>query len=354
MTLVPAVLAAGQPSPLWYATRGAGTAVLILLTTTLALGIASAMGGRSDRWPRFLSAGLHRNLSLLALALLVVHVVTAIADPFAKMAWRDALVPFVSSYRPVWTGLGVLAAELLVALIITSAVRPWMGYAAWRAIHWVAYLSWPLAIIHGLGDGTDARIPWSVGVTVGSVTIVVMVTALRLGTAPDLDRRMRTTAAAVLALTVALGSAWAAAGPLKPGWSWRAGTPTAILKPLVASPRPQVAQPGPSPIMIQPADVAANGQTQDPLQGAVVQEPGGGNKLVLTDLHDPTLQLVIRSARPGEPATALAMVRSGQVVCVTPAQVGDAIAADCGKTHLVIVLQRAGDVVTGRLVKSGG
>lgn len=352
--LTPAVLAAAKPSPLWYATRGAGTAVLVLLTVTLALGIASAMGGRSDRWPRFLSASLHRNLSLVALALMVVHIVTAIADPFARMGWRDAVVPFVSSYRPVWTGLGVLAAELFVALIITSAVRPWMGYAAWRAIHWVAYMSWPVAILHGLGDGTDARVPWSVGVTVGSVTIIVMVIALRLGTAPDLDRRVRTTAASVLALTVALGSAWAAAGPLKPGWAWRAGTPTAILKPLVVSPAPKPAQPGPSPIVIQPAVTTAGGQTEEPVQGTIVAEPGGGHKLVLTDLHDPSLQLVIRSARPGEPATALAMVRSGQVICVGRATAGDAITADCGKMHLVIVLQRAGDIVTGRMVKAGG
>jgi methionine sulfoxide reductase heme-binding subunit len=352
--LAPAVLAAAQPSPLWFATRGAGTAVLVLLTSTLALGIATSMGGRSDRWPRFLSASLHRNISLVALALLVVHIVTAIADPFAKMGWRDAVVPFVSAYRPVWTGLGVLAAELFVALIITSAVRPWMGYAGWRAIHWVAYTSWPLAILHGLGDGTDARVPWSMGLTVGCVTIIVMVVALRLGTAQNIDPRARTSAAAVLALTVALGSAWAAAGPLKPGWSWRAGTPTAILKPLVGSAAPKVGQPGPSPIVVQPAASTANGQTEDPLQGTIVAQPGGGNKLVLTDLHDPTLQLVIRTARPGEPATALAMVRSGQVTCVTTATVGDAIAADCGKTHLVVVLQRAGDVVTGRLVRTGG
>jgi hypothetical protein len=352
--LAPATLAAAKPSPLWFATRGAGTAVLVLLTVTLALGLASAMGGRSDRWPRFLSAGLHRNLSLLALTLLVVHIVAAIADPFAKMAWRDAVVPFVSSYRPVWTGLGVLAAEVFVALIITSAVRPLMGYTAWRAIHWVAYVSWPLAILHGLGDGTDARVPWSMAITVACVTIVVMVIAVRLSTAPGLDARTRLTVASVLALTVALGSAWAAAGPLKPGWAWRAGTPTAILKPLVASPRPRAIEPGPSPIVVQPAATTANGQTEDPIQGTVVALPGGGNKLVLTDLHDPTLQLVIRTARPGEPATALALLQSGKVTCVAQAKVGDAISADCGKTHLVVVLQRAGDVVSGRLVRSGG
>src|SRR3982074_2535965 len=104
------MIVAAAPSPLWFATRGAGTATLLLLTAVVALGILTAgSAARSRVWPRFVSAELHRNVSLFAMAFLVVHVVTAVADPYAKLGWRDAAIPFLSAYRPFWLGLGVVA-----------------------------------------------------------------------------------------------------------------------------------------------------------------------------------------------------------------------------------------------------
>ncbi|HEY7198808.1 MAG TPA: ferric reductase-like transmembrane domain-containing protein [Candidatus Dormibacteraeota bacterium] len=145
---------------LWYATRGAGAVSLILLSTVVALGLLTSARFQAPGWPRLLTAGLHRNLSLTAVAFLVLHVVTAVTDPFTSLGWVAAVVPFASWYRPFWLGLGTIAAELAAALVASSLLRRRIGYRAWRAVHWLAYACWPVAVVHGLGTGTDAGAGW--------------------------------------------------------------------------------------------------------------------------------------------------------------------------------------------------
>ena len=105
-------------------------------------------------------AGLHRNLTLLALVFVAAHVVTTVADGFAPIGLLDAVVPFVSPYRPIWLGLGAVAFDLLLALVVTSLLRARIGYRSWRVVHWLAYAAWPVALVHALGTGSDARIGW--------------------------------------------------------------------------------------------------------------------------------------------------------------------------------------------------
>src|SRR6266536_619994 len=115
----------------------------VLLTATTLLGVLTAVRWRSDRWPRFAVATLHRNLTLLALVFIGVHVATTIADGYAPIGVEDVFLPFTSQYRPVWLGLGALAFDLLVALTITSLLRRHIGFRTWRALHWAAYGTWP-------------------------------------------------------------------------------------------------------------------------------------------------------------------------------------------------------------------
>lgn len=145
---------------LWYATRGAGIVSLVLLTAVVVLGITSALRWQTASWPRFLTTGLHRNLALITLVFLAIHVVTAVVDPFTALGWNAALIPFSSSYRTFWLGLGVVAMYLLLAVVITSLLRPLFGVRAWRAVHWLTYAMWPIALIHGIGTGTDTRFSW--------------------------------------------------------------------------------------------------------------------------------------------------------------------------------------------------
>lgn len=150
---------------LWYLSRGTGLTALVLLTFVLALGVLTRRSRPLPGLPRFVTAGLHRNTSLLALVLLVVHVATAVLDPYALTGVVGVVVPFTGGYRPLWVGLGTLAFDLMLALTATSLLRGRLSDRAWRAVHWTAYACWPLALAHGLGSGTDAGRPWSLTVT---------------------------------------------------------------------------------------------------------------------------------------------------------------------------------------------
>ena len=155
----------------WYIARATGLVALVLLTATLLLGIAGVTRWATARWPRFALGRLHRDVSLLAVVFLVLHVVTVVVDGYVDVGWIDALVPFVAGYHPFWTGLGTAAGDLVLALIVTSLLRARIGLRTWRAVHWGAYLAWPLAVIHGLGVGTDSTTGWVLAVTLGCVAI---------------------------------------------------------------------------------------------------------------------------------------------------------------------------------------
>jgi len=157
---------------------------LLLLTLSMALGIVNVRRWRSERWPRFLLDRLHRNVSLLVLAVLVAHIITSVLDGFAPISLLDAVAPFVGSYRPIWLGLGALSLDLLVALTVTSLLRGWVGQRTWRAIHWTAYAAWPIAVLHGVGTGTDSFSPWLLAITLACVGAVLAVTVWRLRAAP--------------------------------------------------------------------------------------------------------------------------------------------------------------------------
>src|SRR5215469_11671964 len=145
---------------LWYATRAAGIIALILLTGTTALGLLT--GGRvsGPHWPRFVVSGLHRNISLLALVFLGLHIGTTVIDSYTSIGIQDAVIPFLSGYHRLWLGLGAIASDFLIALSITSAVRQRIGHRFWRVVHWLGYLCWPIAMAHGLGIGTDRSKTW--------------------------------------------------------------------------------------------------------------------------------------------------------------------------------------------------
>ena len=111
------------PSALWYLTRGTGAVALVLLTMSVALGVANVRRVHTERVPRFVGDAVHRSVSLLALAFLAVHILALVLDPFAPIRLIDAVVPFVSAYRPVWLGLGAIASDLLIAVAFTSVLR---------------------------------------------------------------------------------------------------------------------------------------------------------------------------------------------------------------------------------------
>jgi len=336
------VIAASGPTVLWYTARSTGYVSLLMLTAILVLGIITAMRWDSRDWPRFLSQALHRNLSLLVLVFLGIHIVTSVVDPFAGIAILNTVLPFTGSYRPVWMGLGALSMELLVALAITSLLRQRIGFALWRFIHWAAYACWPLALLHTLGTGSDVRSPWALIVSLGCVAAVVLAIAWRLTSnrarisVPRRAVALLATAAATVAL---LG--FAAAGPLHSGWAKAAGTPDRLLAASSTAAPAATATPVPAP----PLATGLN----DQVTGAVVQN-GRTVQVNLTDRSDSTLRVIV--AVTGNSSTGrLLITKSGATVCNTTASVVQDVTATCGQTSVDISLaQQADGTVAGQLV----
>jgi predicted ferric reductase len=212
-------------TPLWFATRSAGSVALILLTATTVLGVAGAVRYAPTAVRRFEIARLHRNLSLLSLVLLVVHIATALADSYVPIGWISALVPFASPYRTVWVGLGTLAFDLLLAVAITSALRLRIGVRRWKAVHVLAYAAWPIAVFHGAGTGTDTKLGPQMALYAFCVASVLAALWWRLHRAGPGRVGARAAAAVLSVAVVGAFYAFVVSGPLAPGWSHRAQPP---------------------------------------------------------------------------------------------------------------------------------
>jgi methionine sulfoxide reductase heme-binding subunit len=167
---------------LWYATRAAGLVTLLLLTASVLLGVMTAGRFSSERWPRFLTTGLHRNLSLVAIVFLSIHVFTTVVDTYVSIPVAATFVPFISSYKTLWLGLGAIAADLLAVLVVTSLVRNRLGHRFWRLVHWTAYACWPIGLAHGLGIGTDRDTVWVFAMAIACAATVAAATTWRLVT----------------------------------------------------------------------------------------------------------------------------------------------------------------------------
>jgi methionine sulfoxide reductase heme-binding subunit len=261
--------AGSAPSPLWYATRATGVVALVLLTMSVALGIAGTARFSSVAMPRLVRSGLHRNVSMLSVGFVAAHVLTAVLDPFASIRLTSAIIPFTSHYRTFWLSLGTIAFDLLLALIATSVLRNRLGYRAWRGVHWLAYASWPIALWHGLGTGTDSRVWLLLLLDALSVLAVGAAVIWRLRLVEP--GRLRVAGRVATAATALATVVFVAVGPLQHGWARRAGTPSNLL----SSSRPAAAAAiGPSPTHPRHPSVLAAGGSR------VGTSPGGADEPV--------------------------------------------------------------------------
>ena len=167
-------------SVLWFLNRSTGVVTIVLLTITTVLGVLAIGGRPAGRVPRFVTQAFHRNVALLSMLLLVVHLITAVLDEFVEIRWYEVFIPFVGSYEPLWVGFGAIATDLMLVVILTSLFRTRMQHNLWRGLHISAYALWALAIGHGIGVGTDmTESMWLL--TVACAIAVPLAAALRLG-----------------------------------------------------------------------------------------------------------------------------------------------------------------------------
>jgi methionine sulfoxide reductase heme-binding subunit len=165
---------------LWYATRATGIMALVLLTLTMVLGITTTTRAKARHWPGFAQQEMHRRISILSVVFLGIHVLTSVMDTFVNISWAAIVIPFTSRYSGFWVGVGAIALALMLAVFVTSLLRERMRPATWKAVHWLAYLSWPVAMAHTFGMGTDAGEEWVIGLGVLCGLSVAVALAWRL------------------------------------------------------------------------------------------------------------------------------------------------------------------------------
>ena len=174
---------------LWVVSRATGAASILLLTTVLVLGMLTA----SRRPPRGIRSavvmGLHRSLALGASAFLLVHIATAIMETYVDIGPLAAIVPFTSGYETAWVGLGTIALDIAAAVLLTSLLRHRLPERVWRGIHLLAFVLWPLAVIHGIALSTGDQLVLR-GVTIACTVVGAGAIGWRvLATDPNTERR---------------------------------------------------------------------------------------------------------------------------------------------------------------------
>lgn len=168
---------------LWFLNRSTGLVILGLLTMSTVLGITSTWGRGGGNTPRrFASQALHRNISLLSVVMLTLHVITAVIDTYVDIRWWQVFSPFGATYEPFWMALGALSFDLIALIVVTSLIRARLRHRSWRLIHLSAYAAWALGLVHGLGIGTDMTglTSWGVGFSLGCLAVVVAAGTARL------------------------------------------------------------------------------------------------------------------------------------------------------------------------------
>jgi len=172
---------------LWYTSRASGIVTLLLFTVVMAMGIMTATRVGGNRMPRFAIAELHRRLSLLGVVFLAIHVGTTVLDSYVHTGLISAFVPGTSEYKRVWVSFGTVALDLTIAVIITSLARQRISHEAWRAIHWLSYLAWPIALVHTIYIGSDVKRAWMDALIAGCVALVAAAGAWRIWAHPHPD-----------------------------------------------------------------------------------------------------------------------------------------------------------------------
>jgi sulfoxide reductase heme-binding subunit YedZ len=322
---------------MWYATRASGYTALLLLSASVVLGVLTSSRETRRDWPRFVVQSLHRNLSLLVGVFLIIHILTSVIDPFAKLNFIDAFVPFVATYRPLWLGLGVVGFELLIAITATSLMRHRLGWRSWRFVHLFAYASWPIAVVHGLGTGTDTKSLWALLLVAVCVVAVLAAVTWRLAHAGRRYTALRVLGIAGSVTATGALVAWMAVGPLQHGWAKAAGTPADLLL-----------GPGGTPAATSPPAAALIAGLSDPLTGTLVRSTTNATA-TLTDTRDRTLVVLIVANADG--TGTLTVTRSGTEVCRAAATIGNtSVTAPCGSVIASVqVVDQGNGAISGTL-----
>jgi DMSO/TMAO reductase YedYZ heme-binding membrane subunit len=174
---------------IWFVARASGLVAYALLTASVLAGLILKSKPFGRRLRAITAMEIHRTLSFLGLAAIGLHATALVLDKAAHITLSDLFIPGVAAYRPVWTGLGVISAELMVALIVSFPLRKVFGFKTWRKLHWASYGTFALAATHGITAGTDTGKSWTDAIYIGSLSLVAAAIAWRVLTRSPVPAR---------------------------------------------------------------------------------------------------------------------------------------------------------------------
>ena len=203
----------------WDTARAGGFTAYLLVTISVALGLALSMRWQVRWWPRLISYELHVWITVLSFIFLGIHILASWVDPFTHFGLNELLLPFVSHYRPLWMALGIVAMYLSLAVTLSLFIRRQIGYKWWLRLHELSFVVWALATIHGLATGSDTRTLWGIELYIVSAVLVCSLLCLRLLQPVTPGGRTHPVWASVVAAALAITITWTALGPMRPGWN---------------------------------------------------------------------------------------------------------------------------------------
>lgn len=333
----------------WLVARTGGYLAWLLLSGSVAIGLVVSLGWKTPVWRRFVTTELHRFVTLLALVFTAVHTLAVLLDPFIRFTPAEVLVPMVSHYRPLWVAFGIVATYLLVAVWASAWIRSRIGYAWWRRLHYLSFLVFVLAAVHGIGTGSDTRAWWGIGLYAVPTLLVAALLVGRL--LLPLRRPAHPLVALASAIVLVLGAGLAWAGPLQPGWNVVAnnGNGSGGVGTVVAAPVPSASQ---------ALFGTLSGSFQASFSGQLSQLTDGSLRLdaVLQGAQPDRLALAI-----GQTAGTLRLTANDGASCSGPVSIGadGSVQARCqasdGRPWIVTVTAyQSGGGVAGTLTAQTG
>lgn len=168
----------------WFLARASGITAYLLISAAMIAGIVlkSRPFGAALKAP--IALDVHRFITTLAFAAIGVHGLALVADSTVEITLGDLVIPFTAPYKPLWTGLGVIAADLAVIIAISFPLKKRIGGRNWRRLHWATYAIFVFSTAHGLAAGTDTAQPWAMQMYLGAVGAVAFATAWRAFAGP--------------------------------------------------------------------------------------------------------------------------------------------------------------------------
>lgn len=172
----------------WIIARSSGLVAYGLLTASVLAGLVLKARPFGKALRPVAVTDIHRFLALLGLGALVIHGTSLVLDKTVDISPLALLVPGLIPYRPLWTSLGVVAAELTVVVYFSFSQRKRIGVKMWRSLHWLTYAIFALATLHGIAAGTDTSRPWVLPLYGGAIGAVAAATAWRALVPPTTAR----------------------------------------------------------------------------------------------------------------------------------------------------------------------